>query len=432
MTMLSMLKQKINTPVFSGFMYTTIGSSLSKIILVAATFYCTNMLTKQEFGGFSFIRNTLNTILVMCALNYTGLCVKFAAESQHKENATHRLTVLFGFSIFLCLLGGGTLFVLPNTVLLSLCGDVSLVPYFRVVGFLLPVFMLQPVMEGAYLGLKKFKMIGLLQVSSSLFFFLAIAVGIHLNGYNGAIVGMLSYYLVYALIYVIILLYTGNVSSLFSWDLALLKNELPIIWNMILPMFLLSFVEAPVNWWAQVVLTRNESLTAIASMTAILQLRNLTALIPNYFNNAYTSYAASYSAEKKYTTYFSNYEKVMLLFLVVSLAIIGFYTCFDTFILGLYGKEYTVDTTPFFISNLSVPLMVLCSFLKANMTILEHQKWMLLVSIIASLLFILTLYLCIGFGIRGVESFFWGYFVQYLVTFIFCFIVFRIDKKHFL
>ena len=62
----------------NSFFVTLLGSGMSKFILVAATFYCTNMLTKAEFGEFSFVRNTLAMILTICANNFSSLCTKFA------------------------------------------------------------------------------------------------------------------------------------------------------------------------------------------------------------------------------------------------------------------------------------------------------------------------------------------------------------------
>ena len=41
-----------------GFIVTILGSGSSKIILVLATFICSNLLGKMEFGELSFVRNT--------------------------------------------------------------------------------------------------------------------------------------------------------------------------------------------------------------------------------------------------------------------------------------------------------------------------------------------------------------------------------------
>ena len=252
------LKNIRESPIFSSFMITTFGSGLSKVILVFTTFYCTNMLTKAEFGGFSFIRNTLNTILVICALNYVGLCVKFTAEAKYHERSSKWLILLFGFSLALCLLVGTVLLVLPDSMMLSILGDEGLIRYFRILGLFLPVFMVQPLLEGVFRGLKKFKLISYMQVGTSLAFFAFVAGGIYIKGYEGAVYGMLLYYLIYAVVSLIYSLKLTNVRKFISNNITGIWSEASVIWNMILPMFLLSFVEAPITWWAQVLLTKHD------------------------------------------------------------------------------------------------------------------------------------------------------------------------------
>lgn len=431
-----MIREYINkvkkSPIFNGFLITTLGSGLSKVILVASTFYCTNMLTKAEFGGFSFVRNTLNMILVICALNYEGLCIKFTAEAKYQERASKRLLLLFVFSLTLCFVAGVSLLLLPKSTMLSILGDASLIGYFRVLGLMLPAFMLQPLLEGVFRGLKEFKLIGYLQVSSSLVFFILIVLGIHLADYDGAVYGMLLYYLLYALISLVYAFRITNVIAFLKTNIKGLRDEFHVLWNMILPVFLLSFIEAPINWWAQVILTKHDSLTAIASMTAILQIRNLTILIPNYFFSTFGAFASTYNAQGNYKEYFRKFERLSMIFLFISIGIFIIFTLFDTFILGLYGEGYKSDTIPFLIANLSIPLMIVGGFIRGNLTIMEHQKVMLMLSIICSLSFISVLYIGLEFGWPSVNAYFWGQFTHFAIAALISFYIFRLDKQRLL
>jgi O-antigen/teichoic acid export membrane protein len=417
------------SPIFNGFLITTVGSGLSKVILVVSTFYCTNMLTKAEFGGFSFIRNTLNMILVICALNYVGLCVKFTAEARYQERASKRLLLLFGFSLALCFIAGLFLLLLPDSMMLSILGDASLIGYFRVLGLMLPALMLQPLLEGVFRGLKEFKLIGYLQVGSSVFFFAFIALGIQIAGYDGAVYGMILYYLLYALISLIYAFRFTNVKVFVKNNIQGLRNELPVLWNMILPVFLLSFIEAPINWWAQTLMTKHDSLASIASMTAIVQIRNLTILLPNYFGSAFVAFAASMNAEHNYKEYFGKNDKVIVLLTIISMAFFMFYELFDNQILSLYGESYEKDTFPFLISNIVIPFMIIGNFLKGNLTIMEHQRFMLLLSVFHSLIFITIIYVMIHLKYDSVVSYFCGQIGQYVFTFIACYYVYLKDKK---
>ena len=120
------------------------------------------------------------------------------------------------------------------------------------------------------------------------------------------------------------------------------------------------------------------------------------------------------------------------MFFLVSCVALLIYTVFDTFILGLYGENYKTDTIPFLISNLSIPLMIVSSFLRGNLMVMEHQKVMLFMSIVASLFFIFVLYGGLISGMPGVNAYFWGQFVQYAIMFGISFYVIKKDKSRLL
>lgn len=71
--------------------------SFSKLLIVLTTLYCSNVLTQDEFGEFSFIRNTLSTVLLICATNFSGLAVKFAAEAMLSKESL-KSSIFFSFS----------------------------------------------------------------------------------------------------------------------------------------------------------------------------------------------------------------------------------------------------------------------------------------------------------------------------------------------
>ena len=81
MYLLSIANRVRASELLKGFATTTFWSALSKLLIVLTTLYCSNVLTQDEFGEFSFIRNTLSTVLLICATNFSGLAVKFAAEA---------------------------------------------------------------------------------------------------------------------------------------------------------------------------------------------------------------------------------------------------------------------------------------------------------------------------------------------------------------
>lgn len=205
---------------------------------------------------------------------------------------------------------GVSLVFLPETTLYSITGINTLNVYFRLVGLLLPMFMLQPLIEGVFRGFKLFKLIGILQTTTSVIFVIFVCLGAYLCGLDGAVIGLIMYYFIYALISCCVCvkrLPLRKAFSSISW--LSLKSQFGILWTMVLPVFVLSFIEAPINWWAQVLMTKYDSIGSIGSMSAILQIRNLLIIVPNYFFSTFTAFQATLNAQGNQKQYFSNLKK---------------------------------------------------------------------------------------------------------------------------
>lgn len=406
------------SPFFKAFISTILGSGFSKLILIVVTFYCTHALSKEYFGAFSFVRNTLNMILCMCVANYINLCTKFAVEGQTQRVSRVRLLILYIFSLTICLIVGLGLGFAPSKWLINITGRNDLLFSFRLIGFLLPLFMLQPLNEGVLRGLKKFKVIGVVQVTTSILFFVCVAIGIRLNNYIGGIYGMLIYYGLYSVITICIVGRYINIYSIIKSHFVEIRSEVSVVNRMILPVFILSFIEAPLNWWAQVIMAKNAGMVAISTMTAILQIRNFVIILPVYYMNTFTSFATSLNAQHNYKVYYDKFGKSIIAFVLGSFLLLVVFQIFSRQILGLYGTEYAEDSFPFFIANLSIPFLLVGNLLKIDLIIHEHQRLMLIVSVISSVAFIGCMLLLIHVGIDSVVSYFGGQLAQVLIIYL--------------
>lgn len=399
-------KRRINNShLIRSFIVTILGSGISKFILVAATFICSNTLTKMEFGELSFIRNTLNTFLCICALNFTSLCTKFTTESRQSHIALQRLILVFLFSFAICLMVGLTLVVSTDNFLLKIFGSSIVVKYFRIIGWLLPLFMLQPLIEGVLRGLMKFKLIGILQSLSSLLFLGVVYVGILINGLDGAMFGVMIYYFVYSTASLVIILKLPLATEVFR-DLKGWMQQTRVIPCMILPIFIMSFIEAPIMWIAQILLSKYGSMESIAGMTAILQIRNLATLVPSYFANTFISFAGKLNSERNYKLYFKQFDKLNKTLFLSGLGVAIIFSLLSKPILSLYGTAYVSDWEAMAISNFAIPFLMVLSLLKINLVLQEHQKWMLYISIFWNIIWIVTLFLFLKLGMKPLYAFF--------------------------
>ncbi|NLD95306.1 MAG: oligosaccharide flippase family protein [Fibrobacter sp.] len=428
MKQLYRIRNKIeNSKLYSGFLATFIGSGASKIILVLATFLCANLLGKEEFGELSFIRNTLNMILCICALNFTTLSTKFTTEAKTSKDSFQRLFLLFLFSVSVCVAIGIFLIATPSNLLLKLLSTEVIVKFFKIAAVLLPLFILQPLIEGVLRGMKEFKLIGILQTISSILYLIAVYAGIKLCGITGALYGVILYYLLYSVATICILLRRYS-----------LKRHIPLLngfWKqksalyiMILPIFLMSFIDAPVMWFAQVILSKAGSMEAIGSMTAMMQIRNLAILIPGYFTNTYLAFAGDLNAQQKHGDYYKQYAKIEKLYFVIGLSLFFCFSILAKPILLLYGSDFISDWPVMVISNIGIPITMFIGLYRIDLIIKDHQQYLLYISMAWNAVWLITLYLMIELGVSPLYSFFWSQNIGAIVFVASLYYIYKKDK----
>lgn len=390
---------------FKGFIATLLGSGASKCILVIATFVSSNMLGKMAFGEMSFVRNTLNMILCICALNFTSLCTKFTAEAEKSDESLQRLFLLFLFSIVISFVLGILLLILPNNVLLTFLSTETVVRFFKIIGVLLPLFILQPLIEGVLRGLKLFNLIGLVQTLTSVVYLIFVIIGIKLGELNGALIGVILYYGVYSIVS-LVLLYIKTPFKSQLYRLNGFRSQKNVLWTMILPVFFMSFIDAPIMWLAQVILSKAGSMESVGSMTAIMQVRNLAMLIPGYFTNTYLSFASEMNAEKKYSEYYAQFSKVERTYCLIGIICFLLLSLLAPLILSLYGKEFSSDWPIMVVASAGIPMFMLISLYRMDLILKEHQRYLLLISIIWNVIWIVLLLAMTKLDINPLLSFF--------------------------
>lgn len=175
---------------------------------------------------------------------------------------------------------------------------------------------------------------------------------------------------------------------------------------MILPLFLMSFIDAPVMWVSQVILSKAGSMEAIGSMTAMMQIRNLAMLIPSYFTNTYIAFAGELNAQKKYTAYYSQYQKIEKIYWMIGISMFVVFSIFAQPILYLYGKDFVSDWPAMIISNLAIPLSMLIGLYRMDLLLKDHQQALLYTSIVWNAVWLLAQYIMVIIGVNPLYSFF--------------------------
>lgn len=417
------------SPLITGFVTTMLGSGSSRIILALTTLIIARNLTQSDFGQYSFVRGTLEMILCICALNFSSLSTKFTSEARHSDKALHQLGLLFVFSCAICCVIGILLIVLPKSLLIHIFVNLKIVSIFRWFGLFLPLFFLAPLIEGIFRGLLKFKFIGISQTAAAALLFIVAYVGVRLNGLNGALYAIVFYYVVRSIIYIVPLLRRDDLSRITKRFKGFLKEKSTIV-KIILPMFLLSFVEAPAFWLAQLALTNAGGFESVASMTVIMQIRNIILIIPGYFVGTFMAFACNLNAEKNYSEYYNKFDRIIRLQFVISVAaLIVLFMC-GKWTLSIFGAEYVNAITAYIMGILSIPLYLYMSLTRLHMVIYNRQRILLFLSILWNAIWLGLFVVSIHFtDYKPLLSFF---ICQTIALAIYCLIIsiiYRHDKK---
>lgn len=426
--MSSIISRITTSKLFRSFFITSFGSGISKVIMILGTFYCTNTLTKMEFGEYSFIRNTLTMLLTICASNFSSLCTKFAAEASTSIASLKRLFILFLFSLVVCTVAGGLLLMLPSNVILSILGTTESIEYFRFAGMLLPLFMVQPLIEGTLRGRMHFKLISWLQIISSVLFVALLISGIRHSGVAGAIWGLYIYYGLYSILSIAFIFYADKpLRHLQSLDKFWLEYR--AIFKMVLPVFVLSFVEAPIFWYMQAILAEYASIEAVGTMTVVKQIRNLALLVPNYFFMTYIAFAGRLNAEKQYVQYFSQFDRLIKLFGLGGIAITVILSIFAKLLLSLFGSIYVTDWPILIVGCVGIPISLMMSLIKQSLILQEHQIQLMYISIFWNIIWVALFYVMVLCGCDVIYSFFISETLAWGINITLSYIIYYRDKK---
>ncbi len=426
--MMNIIQIYKTSPILQGFSATTIWRGASKIILILATLYCSNVMAKDDFGTFSYIKNTLNILILMCATNFSSLCVKFASESVSSQVSLKRLYLLYLFVICISILSGIIILAIPSSTLLYLLDNQDVVYYIKIIVLFLPIFIIQPIISGTLTGFKKFKLVGIYEALSAVIYLVMIVLAIHLFGSKGAILSLLIYYFLFSIAGLMVLWFFNRkenrlvpVNSVFS--------EWRSIYKMIIPMFLMAFIDAPIDWTGQSMVARYESYAAVGIITIVAQIRTFTILLPTYFFQTFIPFVAELNVKRKYKDYFDKYKKVFRILFPLSLIAFLLLLCCGKFLLRLFNPIFVDYYDVYCIGVALLPLMIVQILFKVNLTVKEHQRAMMIISFFSGLISLVVLFSLIQLGYNPLKSFFVAQIFQYIVQISISTRIFIMDKN---
>ncbi len=426
---MQVIKRIRGSELIRGFATTTFWSALSKALIVLTTLYCSNVLTQDEFGEFSFIRNTLNTILLICATNFSGLAVKFTTESTLSRDSLKKLYILFLFTVVISFLIGLSILAAPTGFIQAVIGGNEIITYFmKVIGLFLPVFMLQPLLSAVLRGFKQFKIVGEYELVLSIVYLLIMVLGVNWGGGNGAIYALLIYCLLFSVVGVFVV-FNYNKSVHYLVREGELNSQKFCLRKMIIPVFLMSFIEAPLLWLAQAEIAKRGSYALVGSLSVILTIRYAIQVLPSYFYQAFTPIVTLLNMEGRYVEYFAKFKKVSIALVSIYAVLLIGLILMGKLILGLFNDTYVDFYSPYIMSLFILLFSLYGVLYKLHMMIREHQLAMFIMTLISSVAFIISFYFFVYISVELLDSFFYSQGIQYIIQLLFSLVVYFRDRK---
>ena len=190
-----------------------------------------------------------------------------------------------------------------------------------------------------------------------------------------------------------------------------------------------SFIEAPIFGFLQVLLTKHATVEVVAGMTVIKQLRNFSVLIPTYFFSTLLAFAGKMNAEKRFVEYFNKFDRYFKIFALAGIGIGFLLSVSGKGLLWLYSPEYVSDWLGLCISNACIPLAMIITLIKQELLLQEHQRYMMVVSILTALSWIGAYYALYAFGIEPLVGFFIGEAICLVISFSLLYMYYQKDKN---
>lgn len=414
--------------IVKGFASTSVWSTISKGLSILVTIFCTNTLSQDAFGEFGYLKNTLELILVICAGNFASLGIKFAAESVSSRKSLKRLYYLVYFTLFISVFVCISTLVMPTNVMIDYFHNELVVHYMRIIALLLPVFIIQPLISAVLRGYKEFNLVGAYEVSAGLFFLLSVIIGVSISGKDGAIYALLVYHTVSSLSG-LVLLYTYNKKHNYIYIVDELKSERGCLSKMILPVFVMSFIDVPLQWYAQTEIARLGTYALIGSMTVIVQIRYIVQMLPTFFYSSFTPFVSIMYTEGDNIEYFKKFSKLSRVLLILSAVLIPVLIICGKLILSIFNSAYISNFDSYMIAVFALPLHLYSAFYKLNMMVREYQTSIMIMTLLSGVVFIVFLFAFYNWWGNILVSFFLAEAMQYIFQVSYGYAIYIKDMK---
>lgn len=335
----------IGRRIASGALWSFVGISAAKAIVLVASIICAHILTKQQFGEFGMVRSTISMFVVLGEAGLGITATKYIAELRNRDNerisSIYLITTLFAICTGVII----SIFVLTfaNYISCEILNAPNLVTSIKYGAVMLLVTVINGAQLGVLSGYEAFKTIAINTFLGNFAEALFMITGAFYFGVPGAVLG-------YGIGFLVLLIANRlSIKNIFLKEgiktniNSIQKTDLKLLYKFSLPAALSSMLIAPTYWVVKTILANNSGFEEVANFEAADQWRIIILFIPSAISQIVLPILSSMVGYDK-----EKYWKVLLYNLVlngmISTIIALIFIVFRPYIIGLFGANYS-DTT---------------------------------------------------------------------------------------
>ncbi|NBL64814.1 oligosaccharide flippase family protein [Flavobacterium sp. NST-5] len=408
-----------------GSLWMTLGTLVSRGLLMLASIILARILTVSEYGEFGMIKSTIDNFLIFASLGIGLTTTKYVSERKDHDKAG--TSSILGASISLVLLLSTVVSILialfSGFIVENILNNESLQLPLIMGSFTLMFVALNGTQMGALLGFQAYRKNSFSNILQGIFLFSGLTIGGYFGGVTGAFLGNLIAIFLVSVVLQKLLRDEGklhNVSiNLHNW-----RDNVKTIYKFAIPASLSTIIVAPTIWFLNTLLVNQPNgYKQLGLYSAVIIFSTAIQMFNGSISNVLLPIFLSKSEEKTPKKEFFNYFGGWIISILLAFPILSF----PEIVAAILGDKY-VDTEIVPILGMSVisTLVIANRGGVSRDLIIKNKMWLSVFSMGQwALTNLVVFYFLKSYGAWGFAL---SYMISYLINYV-LFVPFFISKN---
>jgi len=261
-------------------LFLIIGNSIGRLAIFLANIFAARILSQEEFGQFSMIRNTISSIEGLISGTLGSTVIKQVAQfsNEEKENISYILSTIFILNITIAFIVSLFIFFGADFIVEKfLLNNTNLINGLDIGIFIWIATTFSTLIQNILIGLEEFKKLAILSIISSSISIPLIFILIYFFQFNGALFGIVSYF---SFDFIIKYIYYKKFNYKIKFEIQIFKKQSKELLLFSTPLLLAVLINSFTFWYARIIIiNETNSFEEIALFDAAFQWLTIIMII---------------------------------------------------------------------------------------------------------------------------------------------------------